>query len=220
MPDDTPENSNTEQNNPPANTDTTPDNSGQPDNNPVFTQDDLNRIAGQTRKEASEAARKAILSELGVDNLDSLKAVIQAAQAREDAELSASEKLEKQLLKEQDATKALQAQIDQMQTERILNARQSTLKEFARNAGAQDVAALAVLVGAQKADAFAALFDETNQTTDAKMDKFMKQLQADYSFLFATTGAGSTSNAGGIMPGQAQVEKDVREGVRRKYSKI
>lgn len=59
-----------------------------------FTQADLDRIAGQTRKDAKSAERAALLKELGVADLDAAKKVIADAETARKAQLTETERLQ------------------------------------------------------------------------------------------------------------------------------
>lgn len=61
-----------------------------------FTQADLDRIAGDTRKAASEKAAKDLLDALGVTDLDAAKAALAAAKEAENAKLTETERLTKE----------------------------------------------------------------------------------------------------------------------------
>lgn len=60
---------------------------------PQFTQADLDRIAGQTRKEAKSAERAALLKELGVEDLDQAKQALKAAEEARKAQMTQEERL-------------------------------------------------------------------------------------------------------------------------------
>ena len=57
-----------------------------------FSQADLDRIAGETRKSAKSAERAALLKELGVEDLDAVKAAMQAAQEAAKAKMTETER--------------------------------------------------------------------------------------------------------------------------------
>lgn len=194
----------------PENTDTTPDNSGSSEL--TFTQADLDRIAAKTRAEARQATQKTLLEELGVDSLDSLKTFVTAQREREEAELSEAQQLQKKLDDAAKREQKLLLQLQDMQAAQIATHRASTIKQAIQSAGGQDVDELFILIDALKKDDMATLFDDNNATTDKQMGAFVKQLQADYPRYFASPGAGSLSNAGGVVPSS-------REEARKKAVK-
>lgn len=67
---------------------------------PTFTQKDMDAVAGRTRKEAADAARKALLKELGIADVEDPKAVdtvktkLTAAQQAEEAQKTEAQKLQ------------------------------------------------------------------------------------------------------------------------------
>lgn len=67
--------------------------SSQPANQGAFSQEDLDRIVGKTRAEARQTGRNELLQELGIDDFDNLKTIIQSAQERAEAEKTAQQKL-------------------------------------------------------------------------------------------------------------------------------
>jgi len=74
-----------------------------------FTQEDLDRVAGETRKAGREAAEKELLKELGVEDREALKASLKAAKDAEDAQKTESQKLQEEnakLLADAEAAKA------------------------------------------------------------------------------------------------------------------
>jgi hypothetical protein len=101
---------------------------------PKFTQAEMDAVAGNTRKEAAAAARKALLKELGIDPedakaVDTIKGKLTAAQQAEDAKKSVEEKnLEKIALleKERDEAKSL---AEKAQLERQIDKRNDAIKE-------------------------------------------------------------------------------------------
>lgn len=75
-----------------------------------FSQADLDRIAGESRKAGREVAEKELLKSLGVDNVDAAKAAMEAARVAEDEKKTALEK------SQEDAAKA-RAEADQARAE-------------------------------------------------------------------------------------------------------
>jgi hypothetical protein len=185
-----------------------------------FTQDDVNRLVGKTRKEAREAAKSALLEELGIDDLSSLRTTLQEAKERKEAELTDAQRLEKQLEAERERAKTLEADMQRLKDQQVASKREAAFKQAVTNAGGQDVNRLFILVNAEKGEDFTALFADDGTIDDKSMDAFIKQVQADYSNYFATAGAGSPSNAGGIAPSSQTNQKDLEKELKRKFGKL
>jgi hypothetical protein len=193
---------------------------GQTATEPSFTQDDVNRLVGKTRKEAREAAKLALLEELGIDDLSAIKTVLKQAKEREDAELSETQKLERELQAERQRAAQIEADMQRLRDEQVASKREAAFKQAVTKAGGQDVNRLFILVNAEKSADFTNLFDEQGVVDDKSMDAFIKQVQADYSNYFATAGAGSPSNAGGIAPSSQTNQKDLEKELKRKFGKL
>ncbi len=74
-----------------------------------FTQSDIDRLAGNARKEGREAGVKALLEELGLSDLESLKGKVTALAQKEEADKSELQKATDKLAKaEAKATESLQ----------------------------------------------------------------------------------------------------------------
>jgi hypothetical protein len=72
-------------------------------------QTQLNSLLGNTRKEAREAAQRQLLADLGIADLESLKAKVAAAQQKEDSEKTELQKLAEKVAKlEGKATETVQ----------------------------------------------------------------------------------------------------------------
>ena len=90
-----------------------------------FTQADLDRIAGQTRKDAKSAERAALLKELGVADLDAAKKAITTAEEARKAQMTEIERLQ-QAKEESDrklaASEAARQKAEQYRKEALLTA--------------------------------------------------------------------------------------------------
>ena len=159
-----------------------------------------------------------MLEEIGLDSFDELKAFVASAKERADAEKTEAQKLEERLLKEQARAQELETQMNGLIEAQKKAAQKSVLSAAITKSGGQDIKELFILIDATKADDIAALFDDNNETSDSKMDAFVKQLQADYPRYFATAGAGSPSNAGGIAPsGKLLGREESKQAIRKKH---
>lgn len=72
-----------------------------------FTQEDLDRIAGESRKAGREVAEKELLKEIGVESREVLAASLKAAKDAEDSQKTELQKAQEELVKSrEDAAKA------------------------------------------------------------------------------------------------------------------
>lgn len=184
----------------------------------TFTQADVDRIVGERAKRAQETARKALLEDLGLSDVDSLKSLVEDARKRKEADMTEAEKARAELEKAQAKIQEAQAELARMKAQQIESARASTIKRALQSSGAQDVDELHILINAQKSDALNAIFsDGGTDADDAKLQAFVKQAQSDYARYFASAGAGSPSNAGGISPtSKAKALQEAQREILRK----
>lgn len=173
---------------------------------PPSAEDDIQKrmdaLAGNVRKEATIAARKALLKELGLDPddpkaVETVKGKLTEAEKAADAKKSAEEKaLEKiaALEQERDAAKADREKII---VERQLEQRDNTIKAALAELHCKNPQKVLVLVSADhKADVEAVLKDDG--TVDAAKLKTLVDLGKKENPEFFTGGSpGSPSNSGG-----------------------
>lgn len=93
-----------------------------------FTQEDLNKAAGNARSEARERTLSEITRELGVADLEAVKAAVKSQQEAEEANRSEAEKLQKQFEKSQARSQQLEEQLNST----LSRAQQVTLNSEAR----------------------------------------------------------------------------------------
>jgi hypothetical protein len=75
-----------------------------------FTQEDLDRVAGETRKAGREAAEKELLKELGVESREDIGAILKAAKDAEDSQKTELQKTQDELVKARETAEAAQAE--------------------------------------------------------------------------------------------------------------
>lgn len=188
-----------------------------------FTQEDVNRIAAERAKRAQATAEANFLAALGGENLESVKAALEKARKLEEAQLTETERLQKEL----EAVKAERQKAEQMlvdmRTEVRDRARANAVSNALRNAGAQDTDNLMILVAAKHADAMNSVFDgdESAEPNASSLASFVKQIQSGLPSYFASAGAGSPSNAGGTPPTPlTEARKLALEEIQRKHGKL
>jgi len=75
-----------------------------------FTQEDLDRIAGESRKAGREVAEKELLKELGVENREAIAATLKAAKDAEDSQKTELQKAQDELVKARESAEVAQAE--------------------------------------------------------------------------------------------------------------
>lgn len=169
-----------------------------------FTQADIDRILSERLKRAEESAQKKLLEQFGVDNPDSLKETLKKAKEREEAEMSVTDKLQKQLEAAQKANAALTEQmqgvIQTQRTERRNNAIVAAAQD-AKAIDAADVVAWAVSQGEIEA-----VMKEDGSIDTGAVKKLIDAAKKAKPHFFQVGGVGSPSNAHGRVP-KADPEK-------------
>lgn len=163
-----------------------------------FSQADLDRIAGETRKSASEKATKDLLEALGVTDLDAAKAKLAEAKAVEDAKLTDTERL----TKERDEAVAREAQT-------LANATQlfaaTKLEGALRDAGVSPDRLPAAL---RLADTSAIKVDGTEVTGLAEVVESVKAMSPEW---FGTKKPGAVDTSGGGGTGDVDFKSVSRD---------
>ena len=93
-----------------------------------FTQDDLDRIAGESRKDGRASAERELLKSLGVTDLDTIKVSIEAAKVAE-------EEKKTELQRSQEETAQLRAEAEAAKAESRASRVESALQLSLRDAG-------------------------------------------------------------------------------------
>lgn len=75
-----------------------------------FTQDDLDRVAGESRKSGREVAEKELLKELGVESRDAIAATLKAAKDAEDSQKTELQKAQEDAVKAREEAVTAQAE--------------------------------------------------------------------------------------------------------------
>lgn len=177
-------------------TDTQPDKTGNTSGTTEakFTQADLDRIAGDTRKAAKQAAINDLLKELGFEKADDLKALVTADKKRREDEMTEVQKAAAE--KEKVEARALKAETD-LENER--NARRADLRDgkvkdalVASNAKADKVLKLLKVDKAAELDA---LLKEDGTVDEGKLKTLVEDAKKAYPEDFSS-GRGFSSNPG------------------------
>lgn len=83
------------------------------DDKKLFTQDDMNDLAGKIRAEAKEAAQKALLKELGVDDPEAAKVALDEYKTLKEQSMTEREKLEARLAELETSNVTLKTEAEQ-----------------------------------------------------------------------------------------------------------
>lgn len=171
----------------------------QPNSEAKFTQADIDRIISERVKRAEESASKKLLGDTGFESADALREALKKAKEREDAELSVSEKLQKQLEAAQKANTTLMEQMNAMQLSQRTERRNNAIIAAAQEAKAidpQDVAAWA----AGQSELLNATQKEDGEIDSAAVKKLIDAAKKAKPHFFVSGGVGSPSNAQGRAP--------------------
>ena len=103
----------------PTDTGNDQESTGTPTGSKTFTQDDVNRLIGETRTQARERAQQQFLTDLGVESVDALKGALKKMQELEDAGKSETEKLTGRITALENDKAALQEQGAQLAQQRV-----------------------------------------------------------------------------------------------------
>lgn len=189
---------------------------------PALTQKEVDAIMGRTRKEASEAARKALLKELGIENVDDPKAVetaktkLTAAQQAEEAQKSELQKLQEanaKVLADLEAEKQLRLAAE---SKRIADKVDGRIESLATKSGALDATDVSRWLRENQKDAVGALVGDNEQIDDKKAAELIETARKAKPHWFAgAKGAGTGSHQTGTTPGMD--DKEARDKHFREY---
>lgn len=170
-----------------------------------FTQEDIDRIAGDARKEGRTKAIKDLLSELGFEKADDLKSLIADARKRQEAELSEVDKAKKEAEVETKRREALEAELNQVRAEQRQDRLERAVEVALQAANAKrpkDVLDLMKVRG--KLDG---LLTDEGQVNDKAVTAAIADFKKDNAEYFGSFAPGSPSNAGAKPPSPS--EKDL-----------
>jgi len=171
-----------------------------------FTQADLDRIAGDTRKSAKQAAINDLLKELGFEKADDLKALVADAKKRKDDELSEAQKA--QAAKEKAEKDALdwKAKAEALEQQRLLDRRDGAIESALREAKASKPDKVLALLKQYQADDVAAVLGDTGEVDKTRLSALLTTAKKEHAEYFQQ-GVGSGSHAGGKGGSTVDVEK-------------
>jgi multidrug efflux pump subunit AcrA (membrane-fusion protein) len=159
------------------------------------------------RRDNSE--RKKLLEKLGIDDEDADAELLKAAKAKREADKTEVERLAGETAKETKRADELQAQLDTMKAERLLEKRDGALKDAltALNIKKDRAQAALSLLRVEQAAALAAAVDAEGNVSEKALTKLAEDAKKAYPEWFGGAGVGSPSNAGGrASTGKANVK--------------
>ena len=149
--------------------------------NPVnMTQEQLNELINKKYAKGAEKAKSELLESLGVENVDSLKELIEAKKQQDEANKTELEKLSEQL-------------------NSIANEKQSLLEQMEQMKFKTEVSTLSAQNGIKDVEVFEVMYEKASKNEGFEKDKFINELKETRPYLFGDntpnkTKVDSTSN--------------------------
>lgn len=167
-----------------------------------FTQADLDRIASDTRAKATEAARKKVLAELGIEDPDADKALLADARKRKADEQTATEKETVAREKAEKRAAELESTLETERANRLSERRDDKLKDALMSAKVkpEKVKSVLTLLSVEQADALTAAIKEGGMIDDKALVKIAEEAKKEYPEWFGNAGPGSPSLQNGRVP--------------------
>jgi len=184
----------------PQQTDTAPDKSGQGDAAQVFTQEQVDAIVGERAKRAAEAAVNKLLEQLGVARVDDLKAQLEEARQRREAEMTEAQKAAAEAERARKERDELKAALEAERQQRIAEKRSARVIAAAQQAGAEVPEDVVVWAQTYAPDALNAVVSDAGAVDSAAVEKLIAACKAARPGWFRSSAPGTPSNADGRVP--------------------
>jgi hypothetical protein len=178
-------------------TDTAPEKVGNGGSQHVFTQEQVDAIVGERAKRAAEAAVHKLLEQLGVAGVDDLKAQLEEARQRREAEMSEAQKAAAEAERARKERDALKAELEAERQQRIVDKRNSRLVTAAQRAGMEAPDDIVVWAQTYAATALSAVVDESGAVSEQAVDKLVAACKNARPNWFRSSAPGAPSNADG-----------------------
>ena len=178
-------------------TDTAPEKIGNGGSQHVFTQEQVDAIVGERAKRAAEAAVHKLLEQLGVAGVDDLKAQLEEARQRREAEMSEAQKAAAEAERARKERDALKAELEAERQQRIVDKRNSRLVAAAQKAGMEAPDDIVVWAQTYAANALSEVVDESGAVSEQAVDKLVAACKAARPNWFRSSAPGAPSNADG-----------------------
>ncbi len=158
----------------------------------------IDRIVDERLKRDRESRDKKLMERFKITNLDELDGILTKARERDESELTAAQKLEKQLEDANKKSEGYEAQIKALLAQQRIDKRNDALKALAAKAGALD--SEDVIAWAEKQSSIEAVLKEDNTIDEKAAQKLIDDAKKAKPHFFASGGVGSPSNNGGRVP--------------------
>lgn len=181
-----------------------------------FTQADLDRIAGNARKEGKQTALKEFLTELGFEKPDDLKTLIADAKRRQEAELGEVEKATRLADAEKKKREELEARLTQLETERQQERLERQTLGLLQTSGAKKPADVLDLMKVR--GKLADLLAEDGSVDEKKLTEAVNAFKKDNGEYFGSSSPGSPSNTGAKPP--VPSDKNLKDAVQAHMKRL
>lgn len=176
----------------------------------TFTQADLDRIVGKTRKEARETGIAEFLKDLGFEKPDDLKSMVTAFKSADEAEKSELEKAQKRIADLEKAKVEAETAATKAQQERMEERRNAAI--LTALTGAEKPQSVLNLLLVEHAADVTALMAEDGTIDAKKVGALADKAKKEYAGMFKSGNPGSQSHSGGKtpMPDKENLLKQIR----------
>lgn len=202
-----------------ANPDTQQDKAGQDNkanDEKQFSQADLDKLLGSTRKSARETGKKEVLDELGIDNLEALKAMLKAQKEKEEADKSEAQKALDKLAEKDKEIAELKAKHLEAESKRIAQLRDTSL--LALLTSAFDANEVLLLLKAKYPERVTNLILEDGSFDSKEAEKLVGEYRSANARHFKGEAKGSPSNSDGrLLKPEAAVKEQAAKEMKGKF---
>lgn len=161
----------------------------------TFSQADVDRIIADRLKRAEDATTRRLLEELGVESTDALRATMQAAREREEAEMSELDKLRKQLETLEAEKTAAEQRAQEIEQQRKSDMRRHAVRAALSDAQHPDDVLL--WIDANLREAYEAVMSDEGAINDKAVAALVTEVKKQRPTFFRQPGPGSPSVRGG-----------------------
>jgi len=172
----------------------------------TFTQADVDRLIGERLKRDRETSQTKFLTDLGVKDADSLKGIIEAHTKSEEAKKTEAEKWQTKYDALEKKFAAMLAENEGYKANEIKGKRHTAIKDALRDAKANDVDDLLIILEGKYTADVSAVLDDDGAVNKKAVDKLVTTAKTGHAKFFTAQIPGSQSNRNGKP---AQTDKKV-----------